>query len=86
MKQAAAGCTAMHYYRLDRDDLCVVLRILQNILRKRITLNSRRIVVPLSDGEADCLLAFIHECRFGYIHPRSTSARIDFMREHQLSC
>lgn len=80
-KMASLDKEPSHYHRVATATWLAVRAFLSTLLITRVEKQARRFSVTLSDDEANALLAFLDEMRFGYIHPRSTSARTDFSRE-----
>lgn len=77
----ANQCTMMHYYRLEDDSLRVVLRLLKAIVSQRVQKGRNSLYLSVSDDECNVILSLIEQVKFGYIHPRSTSARYSFLSE-----
>lgn len=80
-KMASLDKEPSHYHRVATSTWLTVRAFLSTLLITRVEKQAHRFPVSLSDEEANALLTFLDEMRFGYIHPRSTSARMDFSRE-----
>lgn len=73
--------TLMHYHRVSDVAWGDVANFLMFVLKVRVDTFSQQITFVLSDNLANSMLQFLDEMRFAYIHPRSTSARYDFLFE-----
>lgn len=70
-----------HFHRVSTDTWLAVRKFLSCLLLTRIDSHSPHFSLYLDDITANALIDFINQMRWGYIHPRSTSARIDFLSE-----
>lgn len=80
-KMASLDKEPSHYHRVATSTWLTVRAFLTTLLITRVEKRTHRFSVTLTDDVANALLAFLDEMRFGYIHPRSTSSRMDFSRE-----
>lgn len=80
-KMASLDKEPSHYHRVATITWLAVRAFLSTLLITRVEKRTHRFSVTLTDDVANALLAFLDEMQYGYIHPRSTSARIDFLAE-----
>lgn len=81
MQRFSNAC--MHYYRIDDEVIAFFCNFLTSVLRNRVENNSRTIVLNITDDFADAALDLLDQVDNAYIHPRSTSARVRFVRQHR---
>lgn len=72
----------MRYFRIDEDVVDSLTTLFQSILILRVEQGKGRVSFPLSDGLAQVMMDFCEQCEYGYIHPRSTSARMRFVAQN----
>lgn len=86
MRAAALGCRSMHYFRIDDDVVDTLTAFFRSILILRVDRDFHgRISFALDDSLAQVLLDFCEQSANGYIHPRSTSARMRFVAQNRLA-
>lgn len=84
MQTASLGCLSMRYYRIDLDVVNSITALFQSILILRVEQGEKgRVSFPLSDDLAQVMMDFCEQCEYGYIHPRSTSARMRFVAQNR---
>lgn len=84
MQAASLGCLSMRYFRIDADVVNSITSLFQSILILRIEQGEKgRVSFLLSDDLAQVMMDFCEQCEYGYIHPRSTSARMRFVAQNR---
>lgn len=82
---APFACT-MRYHRIDADSASVIVQLLRSLLKARLSSGKNVVTLSLSDDVYDAFLLFLDEFRYAYIHPRSTSAKFDFVKQLKTAC
>ena len=77
----AIGLT--HYHKVHDTVYMGVERLLRTLVVKYVEGN-RRVQVKMDADTAQCLYEFLDEMKWGYLHPRSTSARMLLKRSQSL--
>lgn len=86
MQAATLGCRSMHYFRIDDDVVDSLTTLFKSILILRVEQGKKgRVSFPLSDDLAQVMMDFCEQSAYGYIHPRSTSARMRFVAQNRLA-
>jgi len=84
MRATTIGCRSMHYFRIDDDVVDTLTTFFRSILILRVDHDFHgRISFALDDSLAQVLLDFCEQCAYGYIHPRSSSARMRFVAQNR---
>lgn len=81
MERHANRASLMHYHRISDDVYRSVRNFIEHCLCRRVDKGKDRISVLLPEDIANTLMDFLDETKFAYIHPRSTSGRVEFFRE-----
>lgn len=79
------GRDDMHFHRLSEECSSVVINLLQNAVRQRILASSDVITLKITPDDFALILDFLEQFRFAYIHPRSTSHRIEMLRSENVT-
>lgn len=69
-----------HYHRCSDVSYSLVREILQKILSGWVGHSQRQFLLAPSDFDIDLIYQFLTEMDFGYMHPRSTSARFLYQK------
>lgn len=86
MRAASVGCRSMHYYRIDDDVVDTLTTFFRSILILRVDHDLHgRVSFNLKDSLAQVMLDFCEQATYGYIHPRSSSARMRFVAQNRLA-
>lgn len=76
-------CLDMYYVRVSQEVCRSVCNVLQKLLAQRVNNGSKHVSLYLTDGLANNMLDFLDQVEFAYMHPRSTSARIHFLKKER---
>ncbi|MBQ5625980.1 MAG: hypothetical protein IIU96_02955 [Paludibacteraceae bacterium] len=52
-------------------------------MAQRVNNGSKHVSLYLTDGLANNMLDFLDQVEFAYMHPRSTSARVNFLKKER---
>lgn len=86
MRATAIGCRSMHYFRIDDDVVDTLTTFFRSILILRVDHGFHgRVSFAINDSLAQVMLDFCEQSTYGYIHPRSTSARMRFVAQNRLA-
>lgn len=75
----------MHFHKCSDIHFGVVRDLLQTIVSCYVSHGQRKFVLQPSEFDINCFLLFLDEMQFAYIHPRSTSARVAYVRTFKSS-
>lgn len=68
-----------HYHKVDDELAFSVLNLLRQIVIKRVD-KGANVSIHISEEQAQCIVDFLDQMNLAYIHPRSSSARYEMMR------